>query len=103
MINGLSSDDLKVITEILKQYPEISEAFIFGSRAKGTQKAGSDVDIAIKGNDLDELVSTISGQLNEETPLPYTFDVVVFNPLSNDELQEHIQRVGIAFYSKLEN
>jgi predicted nucleotidyltransferase len=100
MMDGLSSNDLNIITKILKQYPEISEAFIFGSRAKGTHKAGSDVDIAIKGNGLDELVSSISGQLNEETPLPYTFDVVVYNPLSKDELQEHIQRVGISFYSK---
>ena len=97
---GLNKEDLHIITEILKQYPEITEAFIFGSRAKGTQRTSSDVDIAIKGNGLDELVSKISGQLNEETPLPYTFDVVVFNPLSNDELQEHIKRVGISFYLK---
>lgn len=98
-MNGLSSEDLNIISEILKQYPQVKEAFIFGSRAKGTQRAGSDVDIAIKGSELDELVFAISGQLNDETPLPYTFDVVVINPSSNDELQDHIRRVGISFYS----
>ena len=69
-------------------------------RAKGNYKPGSDVDIALKGSEVDFLVASISGELNEETPLPYTFDVVAIDALDNEALKEHIQRVGVSFYKK---
>lgn len=91
---------MNIIIDVLKAYPLIEEAIIFGSRAKGTQKPGSDVDIALKGPGVEFLTAQVSGILNEETPLPYTFDVVAFDTLENKALKEHIQRVGISFYSK---
>src|SRR5438132_256854 len=98
---GLSPEDQEIIIKVLKKFPEIKEAFIFGSRAKGTHRIGSDIDIAIKGEGLEEIVSAVSGQLNDETPLPYMFDVVVFNATGNVDLQEHIQRAGKLFYKRL--
>lgn len=91
---------MNIIIDVLKAYPLIEEAIIFGSRAKGTQKPGSDVDIALKGHGVEFLTAQVSGILNEETPLPYTFDVVAFDTLENKALKEHIQRVGLSFYSK---
>lgn len=100
-MSGLSSKDIDIICNILKKYPEVVEACFFGSRAKGTQKNGSDVDIAIKGRIPDQFVSRISGELNDESPLPYTFDIVAFNSLENQALKKHIERVGLTFYKKL--
>ena len=58
---GLKPSDLECIIAILEQTTGIEQALIFGSRAKGTFKNGSDVDIALKGKNLSfESVERIS-------------------------------------------
>lgn len=97
---GFQQSDLAIIVSVLQKYPEVDEAVLFGSRAKGNYKTGSDVDIALKGEHLTaEITSNISYQLNEETPLPYKFDVLNYHVISNTDLKEHIDRVGIRFFS----
>ena len=97
---GLQPEDINLIKNVMKRYPVVQEAILFGSRAKGTYKVGSDVDIALKGTGLESLTAQISAELNDEIPLPYCFDVVDLDTLDNQALKEHIQRVGIIFYSK---
>lgn len=98
---GLKINDLEIIKSIFDKFPAVSEAIIFGSRAKGNYKNGSDVDIALKGDELNSLnVTEISYLLNEETNLPYQFDILNYHQLSSNELIEHIDRVGISFYRK---
>lgn len=98
---GLQCRDLAEITRILQKFPAIEEAIIFGSRAKGNFKTGSDVDLAIKGLDIShEVVSSLSYILNEESAMPYFFDIVHFETISEKELTEHIRRVGQCIYLK---
>ena len=98
---GLSPSDLHQIVAIIKKYPEIEQAIIFGSRAKGNYKKGSDVDIALKGSKISaDTVSNVSYLLNEETLLPYYFDVLHLEQISNPDLIEHIKRVGKALLSQ---
>ena len=95
---GLQQSDLAIIVSVLQKHQEVAEAWLFGSRAKGNYKAGSDVDIALKGEHLTaEIISSISYQLNEETSLPYKFDILNYNSISNIDLKEHIDRVGMRF------
>lgn len=101
---GLSQEDLAVIIDILSGQPEIESACIYGSRAKGNFKNGSDIDIALKGDLLNlEIVNHISYLLNEETLMPYQFDIVNYHTISKSNLIEHIDRVGIEFYNKSKN
>jgi len=96
---GVQQKDLIVIVSVLQQYPEVDEAWLFGSRAKGNYRTGSDIDIAIKGEHLTaEITSNISYQLNEETSLPYKFDVLNYHVISNIDLRHHIDRIGIRFF-----
>ena len=96
---GLRPSDIEIIIAVLRGFPQVSEAMIFGSRAKGNYRNGSDVDIAIKGDVVSfQDVSDISCQLNEETTLPYKFDVLNYHTISSAELREHIDRVSICFY-----
>ena len=98
---GLHEQDIDQITTVISKYPEIMQAIIFGSRAKGNYKSGSDVDIAIKGENLNlELITKISFILNEETNLPYKFDVLNYHSIKNAELTEHINRVGVCFFQR---
>ena len=95
---GLKESDLEKIISIIKDHPEVEEALIFGSRAKGNFKKGSDVDIALKGNLSFHNLSRINFELNEETDMPYKFDVLNYDAIKNTDLIEHINRVGIKFY-----
>jgi predicted nucleotidyltransferase len=98
---GLTKKDLESIVHLLQSKPEINKAVLFGSRAKGNFKRGSDVDIAIFGEQVNlEIVSRLSWELNELTSLPYMFDIVDYTHLPHPELKEHIDRVGILLFSR---
>ena len=65
---GLRDKDLDNIIKTMQQFSEIKKAAIFGSRAKGNYKPGSDVDIAIWGNDISfTTLSRINAILEEES------------------------------------
>jgi len=91
--------DLEDITTELAKFPSITLAVIFGSRAKGTYRTGSDIDLALFGNGITyEQVLEISSYLNEETLMPYFFDVVDATHLTHEGLKAHIERVGKIIY-----
>ncbi len=98
---GLFEADLQKVVSVLTQFPEVEYASIFGSRAKGNYKNGSDVDIALKGKQLSFMIlARINSILNEETSMPYRFDVLNYETITNNELKEHIDRVGFVIYNK---
>ncbi len=97
---GLKQNDVENIISILKAHNEVEEALIFGSRAKGNYENGSDVDIALKGKLNFEIVSRISYLLNEETLMPYRFDVLNYDTIKNKDLSKHIDRAGVSFYQR---
>lgn len=91
---GLTLKDLEIIAGVFKNYPSVERVLIFGSRARGNFKQGSDVDIALKGNVSFEIVSLISIELNERSPLPYKFDVLAYDLIENEDLKKHIDHYG---------
>jgi len=98
---GLLDTDVKVIVKVLSDHPKVESAYIFGSRAKGNFKNGSDVDIALKGSDLDfDTISQISYFLNEETNMPYKFDVLNYHSTKEPVLLVHIDRVGVEVFKR---
>lgn len=98
---GIYEKSYALILEALARFPDIKQAIIFGSRAMGNYKQGSDVDIAILGENLRlETRSKLHGLLNEELPIPYFTDVVNFNTIDNKELKKHILEKGIVFYKR---
>ncbi len=74
---GLTDSQLQQIREILATHG-VSECILFGSRAKGCYKNSSDVDLAITGDER-----MVSYYLNEETTLPFFFDVVNLEKIKN--------------------
>jgi uncharacterized protein len=99
---GLSEEDLAAIISILDRHRGVEEALIFGSRAKGNFKHGSDVDLAVKGAAIThEVIVSISSELNEETNMPYRFDVVNFHSIESRELLEDINLLGVRMYPQI--
>jgi predicted nucleotidyltransferase len=88
------------LISLFSAYPEIERVVIFGSRALGNAKAGSDVDLAFSGKNLSfHLVGKIQTYLEEETLLPYFFDCVHLGSTQNTALLEHIKNYGIDIYN----
>ncbi|MBN1849209.1 MAG: nucleotidyltransferase domain-containing protein [Deltaproteobacteria bacterium] len=101
MNHSLQPREIEKIIIAAEGFPEIEEMILFGSRAKGKFKKASDIDLAIKGNEITEsTVKRFSSRLNEEVPLPYFFDVIDYKSISNKDLVEHIDRVGNLIYKK---
>lgn len=92
---GISERSFEYIKKTFESFPEIKEVIVFGSRAKGTFRNGSDIDLAIKGSgNCLKIAMDIAGILNETVPIPYHVDVISYNDLENQELKSHIDRVG---------
>ncbi len=98
---GIYDRSYFLILETLKNISEIEKAYIFGSRAMGNYKKGSDIDIAIMGEKLNfNITSSLYGLLNEKLPIPYVIDLVNFNIIETKELKEHILNEGKIIHNK---
>lgn len=97
---GLLDRDMIYIHKALEHFEEIEKAIIFGSRAMGNYKKGSDVDIAIIGEDVtSKTIFKLDDYLNEVYPLPYFFDIIQYNSIKNEKLIEHINNEGKLIYT----
>jgi len=95
---GLSDRDVKTLQDIFKKYPDVKNVFVFGSRAKGTYKQGSDIDLAIMNEWVkDTLICKMKSDF-EDSSLPYTVDLVNYHTLKHPELKNHIDRVGVPLF-----
>lgn len=97
---GLKESDIEKVLAIFRIFPEIEKAILYGSRAKGNFKPSSDIDLTLAGENLNlTILNQLENQL-DDLLLPYTFDISIFQQISNPDLIEHIQRVGKNFYTK---
>lgn len=97
---GLDAATIRKIQGVLAQFPEIEQAIIYGSRAKGDFQPGSDIDLSLIGNTLSEdRLLQLANRL-DDLLLPYQFDLNRFHTLQNQALIEHIERSGKTFYTR---
>jgi len=97
---GLKQQELESIKQIFSSFSEVEKAIIYGSRAKGTYKPNSDIDISLMGSELTlGIMNQISWEL-DDLLLPYTIDLSNFHQINNPALVEHIERIGKVIYEK---
>lgn len=97
---GLPEDAVARIQATFARHPEVERALIYGSRAKGTFKPASDIDLSLLGEGL-----TLRTQLDlmdelDDLLLPWMIDLSIFKLLDHPGLQAHIERVGQVFYER---
>jgi type I restriction enzyme S subunit len=97
---GLKLHTIQAIQNVFVTYPTIEKAILYGSRAKGNYRNGSDIDLTLVGENL-----TLSEQFTIETALddlllPYKIDLSLYHKMDNPDLLDHIEKVGINFYEK---
>lgn len=97
--SGLSQENIDDIQAVFKKHPNIEKVLLYGSRAKGTFKPSSDIDISLIGKDISlTQLNTIENEL-DDLLLPYKFDISIYHQIENPDFIAHIQRVGEEFYS----
>lgn len=97
---GLGAETVEKMTAVFARHPAIEKVVLYGSRAKGTHKPGSDIDMTLIGESLTRQEWERITEELDGLDLPYIIDLSVFAWLSNSQLREHIERVGRVFYSR---
>lgn len=95
---GLKEETIDRINNVFAGFSDVQEVIIYGSRAQGTSRPGSDIDLTLKGDGLElERLNKIRGDL-DDLLLPYTLDLSIYDKIESPELMEHIKRAGKVFY-----
>jgi len=97
---GLSDEAIREIQAVLALYPEVEKAILYGSRAAGTFKPGSDIDLTLVGEGLthNHLLGIMSDL--DDLLLPWMIDLSLLATIDHPDLREHIERVGRTLYAR---
>jgi len=97
---GLSETTIQKLCGVLARYPQVEKAVLYGSRATGNYRNGSDIDLALFGNEL--TLQTLCRIMNaiDDLMLPYSVDLVIFKQVGDPDLRTHIQQTGVVFYQR---
>jgi predicted nucleotidyltransferase len=97
---GLSTKTISLIQGVFAKYPQAEKAILYGSRAKGNYRNGSDIDLVLVGAELN-LSQLFKIELElDDLLLPYKIDLALLHQISNPDLVEHIERKGVVFYER---
>ena len=95
-IPGIDEKYGSAICALFKNFPQVESAVLFGSRAKGNFREGSDIDIALKGK---AVTLVHRGQIQEAYEvlyLPWKLDLILYDSITEAAVKDHIDRLGIA-------
>lgn len=97
---GLNEKTLADICAVFCLFPAIESAVLYGSRAKGNFKTGSDIDISLIGVEINLFMLNQISMALENLNLPQQFDLSIKHQIENKELLSHIEKIGIVIYHK---
>ena len=102
MIYGLKQTVVNKIQQVLSDHSDVQKAILYGSRAMGSYKPGSDIDLILEGTALTlKQLNNIENEL-DDLLLPYELDLSIYHQIDNPDLLEHVKRAGVVFYTKPE-
>ena len=84
----------------LGHYPDVRQVLLFGSRAMGTHRHNSDIDLCLDAPEMSfPTYLQLAAHLDEQL-LPYSLDLVLEHQIDNPDFLSHIKRVGRVVYQK---
>ncbi|MEY2633370.1 MAG: hypothetical protein RIR00_2024 [Pseudomonadota bacterium] len=95
---GLPEAAIAGMQAVFARHPEVERVVLYGSRAKGCQRPGSDIDLTLFGPTLQhQHLLTLIGEL-DDLLLPWMIDLSLYQQISDPAVREHIARIGLPFY-----
>lgn len=95
MTGGIPDSRWRQIVGLIGKYPNITQIILYGSRAKGDFQNGSDIDLALKGENISSEQLTQIGLDYEDLYFPWKLGLTVYDKISNADLKNHIDKVGM--------
>lgn len=99
-IFGLTQTQFQLMINAISSFNEIEKVLIFGSRANGNFKPGSDIDLAVFGEKVNRTTINRLSSALEDLPLPFMFDLIDYHELTNESLKEKIDAQGQLFFER---
>lgn len=97
---GLSENTINMLKAVFSGHPAVKEVILYGSRAKGNYRNGSDIDLTLIGDRIDtKSLYKVQNDI-DALNLPYKVDLSIYDQIDNPELIDHIKRVGKQFYNR---
>lgn len=97
---GLPPHTIQAIQGVFAAYPQLEQAILYGSRARGNYRNGSDIDLTLLGSALNlSHLHAIETKL-DDLLLPYYIDLSLHQHIQNPELLAHIEAVGVVFWGR---
>ncbi len=97
---NLPDTAVEKLKHIFKSYPDISKVWLYGSRAMGTHRTGSDIDLCIEANSLTtKQLLQIENEI-DDLLLPWKVDLSLKHQIDNEALLDHIKKVAVVFYQR---
>lgn len=100
LIYGLKPGVIERMNAVFAAFPEVAEVILYGSRAKGDFKRGSDIDLCLVGDGLAMPALLRIETALDDLLLPYKIDLSIRGHIDNTALLSHIERVGTCFYRR---
>lgn len=98
---GLREKDMQYMLQLFKQISAIKKVILYGSRSTGNFEKGSDVDLAVIGEEVSfSDIAHLHHVLENESPTLLWFDVLHFDTLKNEKLKKNIIDEGAVIYEK---
>ena len=95
----LREKDLETLRRTFRRFPFVREVKIFGSRANGTARRDSDIDIAVLAPDASLREWAELTEAVEETPIIHEVDLVRLDETGGESLRGKIAREGLNLFS----
>jgi len=97
---GLDESVIGALNSVFAACPQIERVILYGSRAKGTYRSGSDIDLTIVGDEVTHGQLLALANRLDDLLLPYKIDLSLLRQIGNPELLDHIRRVGVIFFER---
>jgi predicted nucleotidyltransferase len=100
LATGLTAHQMHTLCSCFATFPEVEQVLLYGSRAKGNWHLRSDIDLAVKGPQLDRFLLARLLLDIDDSDLPFPVDLLHYDTLKNAPLKDHIDRVGIVIFAR---
>ena len=97
---GLKESAITAINGVFAACPELERVILYGSRAMGKQRNGSDIDLTIVGDGVTHVQLLRMANQLDDLLLPYKIDLSLLRQIENPDLLDHIRRVGVVFFER---
>lgn len=97
---GLSERSYNELMAILASVPEVEEAVLYGSRARGDNSFGSDIDLSLHGSQLNSHILAVLNDKLYESHIPFFFDTHIYSKIKDTRFKANVDRDGIVIYRR---